>query len=187
MAGRTATTDKTLNAGRWSVGCGPTWSRSGTPALQHSADFAVGSHLPFRQHSIASGRCAFEAKQSSGVNRTTATSILTVMSIARRILFDASTQFSKRGKDLKRCEPRASAIRQRPASAHFRAVSPFDARCRTNFRFGRCLTAFGMGFLLSLTLLQSWSAPGQGLCPAVSTSANGDAKRHRRDQGIPDA
>ena len=46
---------------------GTSWLWSGTVFLQHSSDFAVGAHLPFKQHSIACRFGELPAKQSKGL------------------------------------------------------------------------------------------------------------------------
>lgn len=58
---------KTISGNEWSADfAGASWLWSGTVFLQHSSDFAVGAHLPFKQHSIACRLGELPAKQSKG-------------------------------------------------------------------------------------------------------------------------
>ncbi len=71
---------KAISGDEWSVALdGASWLWSGTVFLQHSSDFAVGAHLPFRQHSIACCFGAPPAKQSKGLRSRAATIRLIAM------------------------------------------------------------------------------------------------------------
>jgi len=50
---------------------GASWLSSGTMFLQHPSEFAVGTHLPFRQQSAAWRLGAVAAKQSKGLTSST--------------------------------------------------------------------------------------------------------------------
>jgi len=65
---------KAISGDEWAAAFdGASWLRSGTVFLQHSSEFAVGAHFPFRQHSIAWRLVAPPTKQSNGLSsRTTA-------------------------------------------------------------------------------------------------------------------
>jgi hypothetical protein len=82
--------------------------------LQQSADFALGSHLPFRQQFIVSGWCSLAAKQSNGVKSPSPTNKLTAMLTTRRILLNLSTPHSKGGVYLTHCKIKANAILHNP-------------------------------------------------------------------------
>jgi hypothetical protein len=58
---------------------GASWLLSGMVLLQHSSEFAVGTHLPLRQQSAAWRLGAPAAKQSKGLRRRTTTIRLIAM------------------------------------------------------------------------------------------------------------
>jgi hypothetical protein len=66
----TCTTVNAINVDECSaVFDGASWLLSGTVFLQHSSEFAVGTHLPLRQQSAAWRLGVPAAKQSKGLRR----------------------------------------------------------------------------------------------------------------------